>query len=305
MQGLLESIIENNKDLVKEGKVASYIPLLGQGNPDHLGIAVTTLDGREYLAGDWEVKYTMQSISKVISLMLAIMDKGSRNVFTKVGMEPTGDGFNSIVNLEVKKLNKPYNPMINAGAIVISSLIEGKTVDEKIKRIVTFTQKITDNKSIKVNEEVYQSEQETGDRNRALAYFMKSNRILTGSVEESLEVYFKQCSIEVNSRDISRIGAMLANDGILPWTGERIISRETARIVKTIMVTCGMYDESGEFAVHIGIPAKSGVGGGIMAAVPRRMGIGVFGPSLDDKGNSIAGIKMLQELSKELDLSIF
>ncbi|WP_426349574.1 glutaminase A [Alloiococcus sp. CFN-8] len=305
MQGLLESIIENNKDLVKEGKVASYIPLLGQGNPDHLGIAVTNLDGREYLAGDWEVKYTMQSISKVISLMLAIMDKGSRNVFSKVGMEPTGDGFNSIVNLEVKKLSKPYNPMINAGAIVISSLIEGATVEERIKRIVTFAQKITDNKSIRVNEEVYQSEQETGDRNRALAYFMKSNNILTGSVEESLEVYFKQCSIEVNSRDISRIGAMLANDGILPWTGERIISRETARIVKTIMVTCGMYDESGEFAVHIGIPAKSGVGGGIMAAVPRRMGIGVFGPSLDEKGNSIAGIKMLQELSKELDLSIF
>lgn len=305
MQGLLESIIENNKDLVKEGKVASYIPILGQGNPDHLGIAVTTLDGREYLAGDWEVKYTMQSISKVIALMLAIMDKGSRNVFSKVGMEPTGDGFNSIVNLEVKKLNKPYNPMINAGAIVISSLIEGRTVEERIKRIVTFAQKITDNNNIRVNEEVYQSEQETGDRNRALAYFMKSNNILTGSVEESLEVYFKQCSIEVNSRDISRIGAMLANDGVLPWTGERIVSRETARIVKTIMVTCGMYDESGEFAVHIGIPAKSGVGGGIMAAVPRRMGIGVFGPSLDDKGNSIAGIKMLQELSNELDLSIF
>ena len=305
MQGLLESIIENNKYLVKEGKVASYIPILGKGNPEHLGIAVTTLDGREYLAGDWEVKYTMQSISKVISLMVAIMDKGSRNVFSKVGMEPTGDGFNSIVNLEVKKLNKPYNPMINAGAIVISSLIEGKKVEERINRMVTFAQKITDNKTIRVNEEVYQSEQETGDRNRALAYFMKSNNILTGSVEESLEVYFKQCSIEVNSRDISRIGAMLANDGILPWTGERIISRETARIVKTIMVTCGMYDESGEFAVHIGIPAKSGVGGGIMAAVPRRMGIGVFGPSLDDKGNSIAGINMLQELSKELDLSIF
>ncbi len=305
MQGLLDSIIENNKYLVKEGKVASYIPVLGKGNPDHLGIAVTTLDGREYLAGDWEVKYTMQSISKVISLMLAIMDKGSRNVFSKVGMEPTGDGFNSIVNLEVKKLNKPYNPMINAGAIVISSLIEGRTVEERIRRIVSFAQKITDNNSIRVNEEVYQSEQETGDRNRALAYFMKSNNILSGSVKESLEVYFKQCSIEVNSRDISRIGAMLANDGILPWTGERVISRETARIVKTIMVTCGMYDESGEFAVHIGIPAKSGVGGGIMAAVPRRMGIGVFGPSLDDKGNSIAGIKMLQELSKELDLSIF
>lgn len=305
MRGLLESVIENNLPYTKDGKVASYIPLLSNANPNHLGICVTTLEGKEYSAGDCEVKFTMQSISKVISLMVAILDKGTKNVFSRVGMEPTGDGFNSIVNLEVRNYNKPFNPMINAGAIVTCSLIEGDNVEEKFQKVLNFTRKITGNDSIDINEGVYLSEKTTGDRNRALAYFMKGNGILQGNVDEVLDVYFKQCSMEVCCRDISRIAAMLANDGILPWSGERVISREVARIVKTIMVTCGMYDESGEFAVHIGIPAKSGVGGGIMASVPKRMGIGVFGPSLDEKGNSIAGIKMLQELSKELDLSIF
>ncbi|SHJ84745.1 L-glutaminase [Clostridium amylolyticum] len=305
MRGLLESVIENNMPYTKDGKVASYIPLLSSANPDHLGICVTTLEGKEYSAGDCEVKFTMQSISKVISLMVAMLDKGTKNVFSRVGMEPTGDGFNSIVNLEVRNYNKPFNPMINAGAIVTCSLIEGENVEEKFQKVLSFTRKITGNDSIDINQGVYLSEKNTGDRNRALAYFMKGNGILQGNVDDVLEVYFKQCSMEVCCRDISRIAAMLANDGVLPWSGERVISREVSRIVKTIMVTCGMYDESGEFAVHIGIPAKSGVGGGIMASVPKRMGIGVFGPSLDEKGNSIAGIKMLQELSKELDLSIF
>ncbi|WP_040212180.1 glutaminase A [Clostridium polynesiense] len=305
MRGLLESVIENNRGFAMDGKVASYIPLLSKADPNHLGICVTTLDGKEYTAGDSSVKFTMQSISKVISLMVAILDNGTKNVFSRVGMEPTGDGFNSIVNLETKNYNKPFNPMINAGAIVTSSLIEGSSAEEKIDKILSFTRKITGNDSININEEIYLSEKETGDRNRALAYFMKGNKSLRGDVEEVLEVYFKQCSIDVCCSDISRIGAMLANDGVLPWSGERVISREVSRIVKTIMVTCGMYDESGEFAVHIGIPSKSGVGGGIMASVPKRMGIGVYGPSLDEKGNSIAGIKMLQELSRELDLSIF
>lgn len=305
MKGLLESIIDSSKEHCEKGKVASYIPLLSKADPMALGISVTTLDGKEYAAGDSQVKFTMQSISKVISLMVALLDKGSKNIFSRVGMEPTGDGFNSIVNLEVKSYNKPFNPMINAGAIVVTSLIEGDDVEKRIEKIINFTRKITGNNSISMNEEVYKSEKETGDRNRALAYFMKGNGILQGSVEDHLDLYFRQCSIEVTCRDIARIGAMLANDGILPWSGERIISRESARIIKTIMVTCGMYDESGEFAVHIGIPAKSGVGGGIMASVPKRMGIGVYGPALDEKGNSIAGFLMLQELSRELDLSIF
>ncbi len=194
--------------------------------------------------------------------------------------------------------------MINAGAIATVSLISGDTAEEKFNRILKFTRKITGNDSIDVNNNVYLCEKATGDRNRALAYYMKGNGIIQGDVEDTLDVYFKACSMEVTCKDIARIGALLANAGVL-LNNERVISREACRIIKTIMVTCGMYDASGKFAVHIGIPAKSGVGGGIMAAVPRRMGIGVIGPALDHKGNSIAGIKVLESLSHEFDLSIF
>ena len=214
-------------------------------------------------------------------------------------------GFNSIVNLEVRDTGRPYNPMINAGAIVTTSLIDGKDVNEKFQKILDFIRLVTNNESISVNERVYLSEKETGNRNRALAYFMKSSGILDGDVEEILDLYFKQCSIEVSARDLARFGSVLANDGVIPWKNERVMSREVCRIVKTIMVTCGMYDASGEFAVHVGIPAKSGVGGGILATVPRKYGIGIYGPSLDEKGNSISGLHVIKDLSEELDLSIF
>jgi glutaminase len=305
MKNLLRSIIDCNRKWTAEGKVASYIPELSKANPDSLGICVTTLEGEEFYDGNYDEKFTIQSISKVITLILAILDNGKSNVFSKIGMEPTESGFNSIINLETSHSQKPINPMINAGAIATVSMVSGSNGQEMFDRILKFTRKITGNPALDINEEVYLSEKNTGHRNRSLAYFMKSNGVITGDVEEVLDVYFKQCSIEANCRDIARIGAMLANDGVLPWNGDRVISREAARIVKTIMVTCGMYDASGEFAVHIGIPAKSGVGGGIMASVPGRMGIGVFGPALDRKGNSIGGIKVLESLSNELDLSIF
>lgn len=305
MEKLLESIIESNLKYTDEGKVASYIPELSKANPKDLGICVISLDGKQYTAGDYNRKFTLQSITKVVSLIIALLDNGKKNVFSKVGMEPTGDSFNSIVSLEVKTPDKPFNPMINAGAIATTALITGKSVEDRMDKILEFTRKVTGNPDIDYNKDVYLSEKATGDRNRALAYFMKSNKLLDGDVEEILDLYFRQCSLEGTCVDIAKIAAMLANDGILPWSGERIISREVSRIVKTIMVTCGMYDESGEVAVHIGIPAKSGVGGGIMAAVPRRIGIGVYGPSLDEKGNSIAGMRVLTDLSDELDLSIF
>lgn len=304
MKRILDTIIENNREWTSKGTVASYIPELAKANPNVLGICVTTLDGKEYYSGDYETKFTIQSISKVITLMLAILNNGTEYVFSKVGMEPTEFSFNSITNLESRPQKKPLNPMINAGAIATSSLISGKNSEEKFNNILNFTRKICENDLIDVNDEVYKSEKATGDRNRALAYYMKSNGIIEGDVDEILDVYFKACSIEVTCKDIARIGAMLANEGVL-MNQERVISREACRIIKTIMVTCGMYDESGNFAVHIGIPAKSGVGGGIMAAVPRRMGIGVVGPSLDPKGNSIGGIRVLENLSRELDLSIF
>lgn len=305
MKIILDTIIDKNRCWTSEGKVASYIPELFKADAQAIGVCISTLEGEEFFAGDYEMKFTIQSISKVITLMLAIIDNGVDYVFSKIGMEPTEAAFNSIISLESNNNQKPLNPMINSGAIATVSLVLGDTADEKFNRILDFTRKITGNPGININESVYASEKVTGDRNRSLAYFMKGTGVIEGDVEEVLDVYFRQCSMEVNCRDISRIGAMLANSGVIVSNNERVISREAARIIKTIMVTCGMYDGSGDFAVHIGVPAKSGVGGGIMAAVPRRMGIGVVGPSLDEKGNSIAGIKVLEELSKELDLSIF
>lgn len=305
MFNLLETLVEKNRGYGAEGKLASYIPALLEADPNNLGVCVVDLQGREYSAGDCDVKFTIQSISKVVTLILALRDNGRKNVFKKVNVEPTGMGFNSIVNLEVTQSDRPYNPMINAGAIVTTSLIGGVTEEEKLNKILEFLRKATNNDDITLNEEVYKSEKATGDRNRSLAYFMKSNDILSGDIEEILDLYFKQCSIEVTARDLARFGAVLANEGVTPWGDERLMSREVCRIVKTIMVTCGMYDASGEFAVHVGIPAKSGVGGGILATVPRRYGIGIFGPALDQKGNSMAGLKVIKDLSDELDLSIF
>ena len=306
MKKLLESLVEKNKVHAKEGKLASYIPALMEANPEAVGICVVDLkDKYEFWAGDSDVKFTIQSISKVVSLIIALNDNGRTNVFSKVNVEPTGMGFNSIVNLEAAIENRPYNPMINAGAIVTTSLIFGETQEKKLERILNFLRRATNNPNIGINEEIYLNEKATGDRNRSLAYFMKSSNILEGNVEDILDLYFKQCSIEASAKDLARFSAVIANDGIAPWNDEVLISREVCRIVKTIMVTCGMYDASGEFAVHVGVPAKSGVGGGIIATVPRRFGIGIYGPSLDEKGNSIGGVHILKDLSEELELSIF
>lgn len=305
MKELLDKIIEESKELTKKGRVATYIPALGRVNPDYLGIAIADCDGNLYYSGDYDKKFTLQSISKTISLLLALIDNGEENVFEKVGMEPTGDAFNSIVKLETTAPSKPLNPMINAGAIAVTSLLKGNSGEEKFQRLLNLFRRITGNNQLNINEEVYLSEKRTGDRNRAMAYFMRDVGIIEGDVEEILDVYFKQCSIEVNCIDVANIGLFLANRGVVYSTGERIASEHITRIVKTFMVTCGMYNASGEFAINVGIPAKSGVGGGIMALVPHRMGIGVFGPALDVKGNSIAGYAVLKSLSKKLNLSIF
>ena len=304
MDNIFKNIISNNIKYTKQGKVATYIPELAKANPNDLGVYLVTLDKQEYYAGDYNKKFTMQSISKVLTLILSLMDNGVTKVFEKVGMEPTGDSFNSIVDLELKNIHKPFNPMINAGAITTTSLLKGNS-DEKIERILNLARKLANNPNIEINNDVYISEKLTGDRNRSLAYFMKSFNVIEGNVEEILDTYFKQCSIEITCKDIANIGCVLANDGISTYTGECIVPKHICRITKTLMSTCGLYDASGEFAVHIGIPAKSGVGGGIMAAVPKKMGIGVYGPALDEKGNSIAGIQILSELSEKLDLDIY
>lgn len=305
MENMLQEVIANNRRYTFDGQVASYIPELKKANPQDLGICIIDKENNIYCAGDYNTKFTIQSVSKTIVLAMALMDNEWDYVFSKVGMEPSGDPFNSIMKLETDDTKKPCNPMINAGAIVTTSLIKGDSLKQKEERMLAFFRKLAKNDTLEINQDVYESEKFTGDRNRAMAYLLKNDGIIEGNVEETLDLYFKQCSIEVTVKDLARIGLLFANYGIDIETGERVISENISRMVKTFMVTCGMYDASGEFALKVGIPAKSGVGGGIMASVPRRMGIGVYGPSLDSKGNSIGGIKVLEDLSKKLELSIF
>ncbi len=305
MQEIIDRAIKHGWGYIGYGKPAAYIPELSKVNPNQLGISVIQINGENWNSGDYEAKFTIQSISKTVALIMAVVDRGADYVFAKVGMEPTGDAFNSIIKLETIKTAKPLNPMINAGAIAIDSMIQGESIDKKFERVLDMFRRLCHNHSIGNSEQVYNSEKATGFRNRALAHFMKDSGIIEGEVEEVLDLYFKQCSVEVTCKDIAMLGAVLAGDGVSPVTGERLLPRSLTRLVKTFMVTCGMYDASGEFAIRVGLPAKSGVGGGIMASVPGKMGIGVYGPALDEKGNSIGGIKTLEYLSNEMDLSIF
>lgn len=302
---LLDSAIEKYHHYYKKGKVATYIPALGTANPENVGVCVQDLKENVFYTGDYEKRFTIQSISKILTLSLAIMDNAEEDIFNKVGLEPTGDSFNSILKMEINKSPKPYNPMINAGAILVTAMIKGNNNAEKLKRIMNFFRKITGNPDLSIDNTVYLSEKETGHRNRALTYFMKDAKIIEKDVEEILDLYFQQCSILVNCRELAKIAAVFSNDGKILETGEQLIPRAVVKRVRTIMVTCGMYDASGAFAAKVGLPAKSGVGGGIIAIVPQRMGIGIYGPSLEEKGNSIVGMKILEDLSKELDLSIF
>ena len=304
MQELLNKLVKKNVVLTKDGRVADYIPELDKAKKDALGVCILDNEGNRYTAGDCEIKFTVQSISKLVTLMLAILDNGEEFVFSKVGMEPSGDPFNSIRKLETSSKKKPYNPMINAGAIAVAAMIKGKDAREKFQRVLDFFKKITEDETLDVNYKIYCGESETGNKNRAMGYFLKNDGIIEGNVEDALEVYFKQCSIEVTAYTLAKLGLFLANNGCTS-TGEQILTPRISTIIKTLMITCGTYDMSGEGAVRVGIPCKSGVGGGIVAVSPGKLGIGVYGPSLDAKGNSIGGIHLLEDLSRELKLSIF
>ncbi|MDN4523098.1 glutaminase A [Fictibacillus fluitans] len=301
----LKQIMMQARVYTQYGKVADYIPALNQADPDNLSVAISHPEGNCVSAGDVRMKLSLQSISKVLALALALMDRGEDHVFSKVGYEPTGDPFNSIIKLEISKPSKPLNPMINAGALAVTHLIKGESVQERIERLLYFVRKLAGNPSISYCEEIAASEFETAHLNRSLCYFMKQHSIINEDVENLIYLYTKQCAIEMNCLDLARIGLVFALDGFEPLTKEQLIPVSVARICKTFMVTCGMYNASGEFAVRVGIPAKSGVSGGIMGSVPNRFGIGIFGAALDDKGNSIAGVKILEMLSKKYDLSMF
>lgn len=304
MEKLLNTIIEKNRHLIKKGKLADYIPALSKANPNKIGICLMDTQGSIYKAGDFHVKFTIQSISKVISLILAIIDNGEDEVFSKIGYEPTDEDFNSLYKLDLPHILKPSNPMINSGAILTTSLIKGHG-EEPFNKLLNFIKEITDNPNISLNEEIYLSEKSTGDKNRAIAYLMKSRGFIEGDVEEILDTYFKQCSIEVDTVDIAKIGLFIANRCKELNKDIKIDNERIASIVTGIMATSGMYNFSGEYATTVGIPSKSGVAGGILGTIQNKMGIGIYSPTLDKYGNSIVGYGIMKDLSKELNLSIF
>ncbi|GBF77490.1 glutaminase A [Paenibacillus sp. 598K] len=303
----LPAWLEESRQAARRGKVADYIPELAHAPADALGCTLIDTNGNTTNAGDCGLTFTMQSISKVFTLLLALMDRGEERVFNHVGMEPSGDDYNSMLKLELVEPGKPFNPLINAGAIAVTALIKGDSTDEQFVRIRDFFRMIAGDSSIDCNYDVYASEHRTAHRNRSLAYFLKDNDVLADeiAVEDVLDVYFRQCAIEVNCEQLARMGMVLANGGYDLVTGQSLIPYRYVQIAKTFMVTCGMYNASGEFAIQAGIPAKSGVSGGIIALVPGRYGIGVIGPALNSKGNSTAGIDLLRKLSVQYNWSIF
>ena len=305
MKELLEQILKECRQYTAQGHVATYIPELANRNPDKIGIHVCLEDGREYAAGDSRDCFTMQSVVKPLILLQALMDSGADTVRSLVGVEATGKPFDAFNYSDQALTGAHINPMINTGAIALCTLIRGKTYEEKFARLLELTRHLVENPSLQVDEAVYRSEKATGSKNRALAYMLTAYGMISDPVEEILDCYFRACSIQVNCADLAKIARIFANHGCHPATGEQMFPAEYAKYVNATMATCGMYDGSGEFALQVGFPAKSGVGGGIMGVIPRNMGIGVFAPALDRHGNSVAGVKMLAELSRTLDLSIY
>ncbi|MDR5698553.1 glutaminase A [Agromyces aerolatus] len=281
------------------GHVADYIPELANVDPEPLGISLVSTRGAIHDAGDSDIPFTIQSVSKPFVFALALDALGVDEVTKHVGLEPSGEPFNAI-SLDAAS-GRPLNPMINAGAIVTSSLIEGATADAKFSAIKAGLERFA-GRDLVVNDDVYSSEQDTGDRNRALAYLALATGALAAPVDVATTAYFRQCSLDVTARDLAIMASTLATGGVNPITGERVVSEHAARWTTAVMTSCGMYNESGTWMVHVGLPAKSGVGGGIVAVQPGQFGIGTFSPRLDERGNSVRGVAMLEALSKQYGL---
>jgi len=305
MQSPIQTYLDDlHKSLVSltTGELASYIPELTKANPDWFGISLVTMDGVAYNVGDAAQRFTIQSVSKPFVYATALADRGVELVGRKIGVEPSGDAFNSI-SLDPQS-GAPLNPMINAGAIATTSLLAGQDAQAQWLRLsesmATFV-----GRDLTIDESVYHSESETGFRNRAIAWMLKNFGIIDGDPMAALENYFRQCSFEVCCTDLAFMAATLANGGVHPLTGQRALPAEHVERVLSVMATCGMYNYAGSWLFEVGMPAKSGVGGGIIAVLPGRFGIGIFSPKLDAKGNSARGIAVCKRLSKDLSFHVF
>jgi glutaminase len=304
LKQLIDRVRNDLLPLCGQGRIADYIPELARVDPKKLGIAITNLDGKTVSAGDADEPFSIQSISKVFALTLALGKVGD-NLWKRVGREPSGSSFNSIVQLEVES-GLPRNPFINAGAIVLADIIlAGHQPREAIGELLRFARVTANDNSIRIDPAVASSEQKTGFRNFALANFMRSYGNLQNPVESTLGVYFHQCAIEMSCRQLAQAGTFLANSGRDLHTGHSIVSCERARRINALMLTCGHYDGSGDFAFRVGFPGKSGVGGGILAIVPGRASIAVWSPGLNARGNSLAGTRALELIAQKTGWSVF
>jgi glutaminase len=310
VDGQLRMLYERHHDAPADADLRYYEPGRGYHRRDaagdshrRFGIAVAFLDGALHGVGDDTERFALQSISKVFAYALALEDHGRDGVLRHVGVEPSGDAFNSLQFDEHRR--RPYNPMVNAGALVTSALARGRDHDEKLARILDLVQRCADNPQLESDPVVFEREFATADRNRAAGYFLRSEGMLDGDVEDILALYLQQCSIVVTARDVAMMGATLAGGGVNPATGEQVLAASVVRDVLTVMYTCGMYDFAGEWAFEVGVPAKSGVSGAILAAIPGKAGIGVHSPGLDRFGNSVRGIRVLRDVSDRLGLHLF
>ncbi len=288
---------------LNDGSHASYIPELTKANPSDFALAIVTVDGHIYQSGAVDTAFTLQSTSKPFVYAMALEEFGSAFMRTKVGVEPTGEAFNSIVELE-KKTHRPYNPMINSGAIAVSSLIKDKNNFDRFSRVLDFFSAFC-GRQLALDQDVFQSEKSTAHRNRSIAHLLRHFNIIDSDIDGALDLYFKQCSILVNTVDLAMMAATLANSGVHPKTQKVLLKKETVPDVLSLMFTCGMYDTSGEWAYTIGLPSKSGVSGGVLTVVPGKMGIATYSPLIDEHGHSVRGVKALTDFVKSENLNIF
>ncbi|MDB2683028.1 glutaminase A [Alphaproteobacteria bacterium] len=286
----------------KEGEVATYIPKLADVDHDAFSISLTTINGQRYSVGDKDIEFSMMSCAKPVVYGIALEEYGTEDVQERVGVEPTGDRFDSIIKLDSS--NRPHNAMINAGAIVISDMIKGPTPEERLKNILDTFEGYTGRKH-DIDMDMFTSSKKAGHRNRALGHLLLGVDELNRNVDDTLDLYCQQCAINVTSQDLALIGATLANKGKNPRTDVQALQAEHTRSVLSVMLTCGLYDYSGEWVYDVGLPAKTSVSGGTLVAIPGVGGLGIHSPRLDKFGNSIRGLKVCEDLSQDLGLHIF
>lgn len=301
-QKIIEKLEQKIKKLPNTGKIADYIPELKKINPEKFGLHLSSVEGSDYAFGDSDEAFSIQSISKVFTLALAKEIVGD-DLWKRVDVEPSGNAYNSLTQLEKEK-GIPRNPFINAGSIVVADMLLS-VLDNPKDDLLKFVKKISNDQSISYNQRVAESEKATGSRNVALIYYMKSLGNIKNNPEKVLDFYYYQCALSMSCKQLATSFKIFANDGKLAGTDEPVFNNQSVKRINSIMLTCGFYDEAGEFSYRVGIPGKSGVGGGIVAVNPRHYSVAVWSPRLNQKGNSSLGMKALEELTSLTGLSIF